>query len=485
MLFQKVLVVDDELIIRKSLQEVCYRRRIPVKTVGTVNDALNALKKDPSFDLMFLDINLPDGKGTDVLHGLSGMENMPVTIVITGQGSIESAVECMKAGAYDYITKPFSVSQIEMVVDKAGRYRRLLQFNQELSLDSSREESPMVYQSDCMKQLLAMVDNVARTDATVLICGETGTGKELIAQRIHRSSPRSSKPFVKVNCAAISESLMESEFFGHEKGAFTGAMTSRIGRFELADGGTILLDEISEISPALQAKLLRVLQERELERVGGERVIKIDVRVVATTNRDLLDYVEQGKFRKDLYYRLNVFPVHSPPLRERGQDVLLLADAFRLVFMRKHGCKVDEISPEAKRLLMSYPWPGNVRELQNVIERAVILSNRKRQIMPDALPLELRMQTPPVQNPEKVLTALQAEVVTNSSLMAKGSAEGFSLHTKDRSLAAIEKQLILDTLQSTGGNRTATADLIGVSIRTLRNKIAQYKAEGDAAFELY
>lgn len=501
MRFEKILILDDELIIRKSLQEFCHRKRIKVRTVGTVREALEQLQGDHGYDVMFLDVNLPDGEGTDVLESVKDVDNAPLAIMITGQGTVESAVRCMKLGAFDYLLKPFSMEQIELVLQKAAKFDRLVKVNAELSSGSTGTgKKRIIGKSEPMRMLQDMIRSVARTDATVMINGETGTGKELISHAIHLESLRRNKPFIKVNCAAVSESLIESEFFGHEKGAFTGAVSSRIGRFELADGGTLLLDEISEVSLSLQAKLLRVLQERELERVGGTKTIQVDVRIIATTNRDLLKSIEQGEFREDLYYRLNVFPIYSPALRERKEDIPLIAGSFLNEYSRKHGRKLTEFSGEAMELLLQHDWPGNVRELQNVVERAVILSHSGNVVQPKALPMEIQLlgksftgavllpnvaaqasvdevepETP--QQPESAGDAA-APVLAAADLSVIDDAE-------DMTLAAVERRLILKSMEQCAGNRTQAAELMQISIRTLRNKLNQYKSEGRSEFAAY
>src|ERR1017187_303684 len=306
MSFEKVLIIEDEAVVRNMLQEIFLRRKASAVAAQTLAEAEAALARE-SFDLVLLDIRLPDGDGTKFLEHLAVLPERPLVVVITGYGSIESAVACMRAGAFDYVMKPFSPGQIDVILKKAQAYRQLLQVNRLLS-DPSDDGDAMVGNSHAMVRLRQLIDRVAPTDATVFISGESGTGKEMIAREIYRRSPRRQQPFIKVNCASIQENLIESEFFGHEPGAFTGATERRGGRFELAHNGTLLLDEVSEISAPLQAKLLRVLQEREFERVGGNRTIKVNVRILATSNRDLLRHVEQGLFRQDLYYRLNVFP---------------------------------------------------------------------------------------------------------------------------------------------------------------------------------
>src|SRR3954468_13150829 len=370
---EKIIVLEDDMIVRKNLEQQLRQRRYDVAAASTIADAQELLGKD-NWDLIFVDIRLPDGEGTDLLKQIQARAHKPLVVMITGFGSVESAVTCMRDGAFDYIIKPFSTDTIEVTLRKAEDFTRLVKVSQYLSheegIDSGYE---LLGRSGGMENLRALIRKVARTQATVLIQGESGTGKELVARAIYRESTRANAPFIKVNCAAIPENLIESEFFGHEKGAFTGALTKREGRFELAHGGTILLDEISEISPAVQAKLLRILQERELERVGGNRTIKVDVRVIATTNRNLEESVARKEFRQDLFFRLNVVPILVAPLRERREDIPFLSEEFRQRFARKHGIEVHGISSACNATLQKHDWPGNVRELQNVIERAVIL----------------------------------------------------------------------------------------------------------------
>jgi DNA-binding NtrC family response regulator len=400
--------------------------------------------------------------------------------MVTGYGTIESAVGCMRAGAFDYVLKPFSPSQIDVILRKAQSYRQLLHVNRLLSDDPEDDDAVLVGRSPAMMRLRQLVERVAPTDATVLITGESGTGKEMIAREFYRRSPRRGHPFIKMNCAAVSENLIESEFFGHERGAFTGATERREGRFELANQGTLLLDEVSEIPLNLQAKLLRVLQEREFERVGGSRTIKVNVRILATSNRDLLSHVEKGDFRQDLYYRLNVFPVHVPALRERVEDIQLLADHFLRRFVRKHGVRVTGFSDSARGALLAYRWPGNVRELQNTVERAVILSENGRQVTAASLGLPgvLSMaETPaapsaaPVETDAAGVATTPVSVETGTSVT---DAQGQVLR-----LDQLEKHAIRAALRQTAGNRTQAAAELGISIRTLRNKLQEYRLAGD------
>lgn len=385
MAFDKIIALDDELIIRKSLEEHFRKKRYTVAGAQTLQQAKQLIAKD-NFDLIFADVRLPDGEGTELLDFCEELADPPIIVMMTGYGSVESAVECMRKGAFDYIMKPFSLDEIDVVIQKAENFSQLVKVNRYFTKELSTSDE-IIGNGPVIGELKTMVKKVASTDATVLITGENGTGKELIARQLHQSSARAGKPFIRVNCAAISETLIESEFFGHEKGAFTGALNKREGRFELADQGTILLDEISEIPMHLQAKLLRVLQEREFERVGGTKTIQVNVRVLATTNRDLKKEIAAGNFREDLYYRLNVFPINSPPLRERGEDIELLANAFLEQFSKKHNKAVKGFSKEAVVAIYGHKWPGNVRELQNTIERAVILAEEKKPIVPFMLGL--------------------------------------------------------------------------------------------------
>src|SRR6476620_10867275 len=341
---EKIIVLEDDLIVRKNLEQQLRQRRYDVFGAENLAQAQEALAKD-TFDLLIMDVRLPDGEGTDLLRELNSRAQKPLIVMISAFATVESAVECMRHGAFDYLIKPFSNEQLEITLKKAEDFTQLVKVNQYLSSEESKESGfELLGQSAAMEQLRQLIRKVARTEATVLIQGESGTGKELVARAIYLESPRANAPFIKVNCAAIPENLIESEFFGHEKGSFTGALNKREGRFELAHGGTILLDEISEISSNVQAKLLRVLQERELERVGGNRTIKVDVRVIATTNRNLEQSIDKKEFRQDLYFRLNVVPIMVPPLRERMDDVPYLAEQFLNRMARKHGVRVAGIS---------------------------------------------------------------------------------------------------------------------------------------------
>jgi DNA-binding NtrC family response regulator len=460
MAIEKVVVVDDDPTIRRSLELQLRSKRLGVSLCASISEAERAVAREP-FDLMFVDVRLPDGNGTDLLARLNSQPRKPVIVMMTGHGSVESAVTCIRAGAFDYIIKPFSSGQIDVVINKAASFIQALKVNQVLSFQAS-DQTPLIGESPRIHQLRQLIQKVAPTEATVLIGGENGTGKELVATEIFRASARSAKPFIKVNCAAISENLIESEFFGHEKGAFTGATEKREGRFELADQGTILLDEISEIPSRLQAKLLRVLQEREFERVGGSRSIRVNVRVLATTNRDLATSVERQEFRQDLYYRLNVFPIMVPPLRTRKEDIPGLVDAFLKRISQRTGLASPAVTPQAMAILTAYDWPGNVRELQNVIERAVILHDPEEGISASVMAPMF---------PSVNIEAPATDRITPST--------GASLRFPEDvvPLESIEREYIIHALRKAKGNRTHTAQMLGISIRTLRNKLNQLNQE--------
>ncbi|MBP9902813.1 MAG: sigma-54-dependent Fis family transcriptional regulator [Verrucomicrobia bacterium] len=463
---EKIIILEDDLIVRKNLEQQLRNRRYDVASAGTIADAQEFLAKD-NFDLMFVDVRLPDGEGTELLRQLQARPVKPLVVVMTGFGSVESAVSCMRDGAFDYLIKPFSNEQIDVTLRKAEEFTRLVKVNRFLSHEESDESGyELLGRSQPMEHLRQLVRKVARTQATVLIQGESGTGKELVARALYRESPRASAPFIRVNCAAIPENLIESEFFGHEKGAFTGALNKREGRFELAHGGTILLDEISEISPQVQAKLLRVLQERELERVGGSRTIKVDVRVIATTNRHLEQSVERKEFRQDLYFRLNVVPIFVAPLRERKDDIPFLAEQFMHRYARKHGVKVSGISVAGLAALQRHDWPGNVRELQNAMERAVILCADGEDLQVAHLGL-VAGRTPPAE-------------VAGATAQAGTAPAGTGPSAELLSLGELEKRHILHALEHSAGNRTHAAKLLGISVRTLRNKLNEYGVAASA-----
>ncbi len=465
----RILIVDDTPVICKSLEDRLRNKRHAVSSAGSLAEAEKKLAGN-TYDLIFLDVELSDGDGRELLDRIAELSPRPMVVMITANTAIEAVVECMRAGAFDYITKPFSISQIDIALKKASDFQRQAKVTSFLNRDRANPRE-MIGDSPAMRAMRDAIHRVARTNATVMVSGENGTGKELVGNEIFINSPRSEKPYIKVNCAVISEKLMESEFFGHERGAFTGATEQRDGRFELADGGTILLDEISEIPISLQAKLLRVLQEKEFERVGGNKTIKVDVRVLATTNRNLKKAVERGDFREDLYYRLNVFPVQVPPLRERTEDIPVLAKYFLERSARQNGIKISGFAPGVMDGLVRHRWPGNVRELQNVIERACILVEEGR-------PITLDLMGIVAEDSGGGGSAVPAPVLSQavSTGAGAGAGEGFNLA---QPLREIEKAAIFKALETSGGNRTKAAEILQVSIRTLRNKLAEYRQSGE------
>lgn len=375
---EKVLIADDDATMRNFLAELLKRKKFEVATAANGKEAIASLKSQ-NFDLVITDMKLGDLTGFDILKKTKEFHPDAIVIAITAYGSIENAVETIKGGAFNYLIKPFSPDSLEAMIDKAGEHLSLVAENQYLRQQVSQQgrHAPpqMIAESPTMQKILKEALQVAKSNAAVFIVGESGTGKEVIAQAIHDHSLRKNKPFIKVNCAAVPEALMESEFFGHEKGAFTGAHAKRLGRFELANAGTLLLDEVTEIPIALQAKMLRAIQELEFERVGGTKPVKVDVRFISTTNRSIQEALAQKVLREDLYYRLNVVTLNLPPLRERPEDILPLARYFLGRLAAENKTTVKRLSSEAEEKLLTYKWPGNVRELANVIERAMVMSD--------------------------------------------------------------------------------------------------------------
>lgn len=383
MSIERILIVDDESLMRRFLAEA-LGRTYDVTVAEDGKAALSILKKE-SFDLVLTDVRMPGVTGIELLKKVKELSPETLVIVMTAYGSVEDAVEAMRLGAFHYLLKPFTPDALETILAKAKEHEKLVQENR--FLREERLEQRVVAQSPIMNKLLGEAVKVARSNASVLIHGESGTGKEVMAAAIHAHSSRSEQPYIRVNCAAVPDTLIESEFFGHEKGAFTGAATRRPGRFELADGGTLLLDEVTEIPLALQPKLLRVVQEQEFERVGGTKPIKVDVRLISTSNRDLKEAIAQKIFREDLYYRLNVIPLHLPPLRERREDIVPLAKYFLARFCQENHSRAKKLTREAEKKLIDYPWPGNIRELANIVERVVVLDEQP-QVAPEHLRLD-------------------------------------------------------------------------------------------------
>ena len=448
------MVVEDDPIVRRSLVASLQRLEIPVLAVSSCYQANEEQEKEPA-DLILTDMHLPDGNGMDLLKGFRKSNPTVEVIIITGFGTIESAVEAMKLGASNYLLKPFTNSQVELAIAQIAHHKELREENRTLKTElAAQADSSLLFTSPEMAEVNKLIARVAPTNATILIEGESGTGKEVVARTIHEQSLRKDKPYIKVNCAAVPETLLESEFFGHERGAFTGATMKREGRFEMANGGTLLLDEITEISLPLQSKLLRVLQEHEFERVGGSRTMKVDVRIIATTNRKLTDAVANGLFREDLYYRLHVVPIKVPRLAERKGEVEFLLNKFLEKFARQHNKAVPKVSAIALDQLSEYAWPGNVRELRNYAERAVILSTGEGELgFSDIFPSHIA----PAQD------------------TIFGDGKAFP------TLGEVEKRLIYLALKSTEGNRNEAANLIGINVRTLRNKLKEYEGRAPGA----
>ncbi len=500
----RILVVDDEPLLREFLEETLRRRGFGVILAANGDEALRRLPLDPP-DLILLDIRLPGRDGLTLLPDLRLLCPEAPVVMMTGHGTLESAVEAMRRGAFDYLTKPFSADAIDLAVDRALSVGALRRENADLKGRLALQESlgAMIGRSRAMENLRTAIRMTAPTRSTVLVTGESGTGKELVARAIHAGSPRVGAPFIKLNCAAVPSGLLEDELFGHERGAFTGAIGRSRGRFEQAHGGTLLLDEISEMDPALQPKLLRALQEREFYRVGGSSPVSVDVRVIATTNTDLKARIRDGAFREDLYYRLEVVPIRVPPLRERREDIMLLAHHFLAAFSAENGRQARFNTAAAERLL-SHDWPGNVRELRNAVERAVILCPDD-ELRPEHFVLESedgRALSGPEARPgrpaigwggrgepgdrraqvtiawdgrgEPSARAVPASIVGDGSGGSAAGSAGGTLHQRERSW-------ILEVLSREGGNRTAAARRLGVSVRTIRNKLAEYEREDGAA----
>lgn len=368
---EKILVIDDEPLIRHFLSEALSEKGLTVHLAQSVKEALSFAKKE-TYDVILTDLKLPDGTGLDLLKSVKEHQQEALVIMMTAHGTVENAVAAMQLGAFHYILKPFALDALEVLLEKAKEHLALTRENTFLKQERNHCVE-FIFTSSHMQKLLTHIRKIAKSSATVFIHGESGTGKEVIASTIAHHSLRQSKPYVKVNCAAIAETLIESEFFGYEKGSFTGALNRKIGRFELANEGTLLLDEVTEIPLSLQPKLLRVIQEQEFERVGGTKSIKVDVRLIATSNRDLKQAIAEGIFREDLFYRLNVVPISIPPLRDRRDDILPLANSFLKRFCIENHKKPKQLSSKSEKQLLDYHWPGNVRELANLIERAVVL----------------------------------------------------------------------------------------------------------------
>ncbi|HYL80253.1 MAG TPA: sigma-54 dependent transcriptional regulator [Candidatus Acidoferrum sp.] len=443
---ERILIVDDEEQMRDLLVKVLEKNGYQVAVCGDGGEALAFLEKEP-MDLVVTDVRMPGMGGMEALRAIKELNPEIVVIIMTAFGSIDQAVQAVKDGAYDYINKPFKIDEMLLTIEKALEERRLRHevttLRQELRTRYRFEN--LIGKSRAMQDVFSLIEQVAGSRSTVMIYGKSGTGKELVAKAVHYNSPRVNKAFVAVNCAAIPSELLESELFGHEKGSFTGAVATKVGKFELATGGSLFLDEVGSMRLDLQAKILRALQEREIERVGGTRTIKIDVRVIAATNRELKKAVEDGTFREDLYYRLNVVPITLPDLKDRQEDIPLLANHFVQKFSQESNPNIREISKDAMAILLSYSWPGNVRELENVIERAVTLG-RGPAVQPSDLPPHLAGGADPL---ERALA-------------------------KEATLEDLERDYIGVILRRTKGHQIRAASILGIDRRTLYRKIRRY-----------
>jgi two-component system, NtrC family, response regulator AtoC len=458
-----ILIAEDDVIMKEFLKDSfasLSNYNVDIAKNGQI--AIDLISKT-SYDIIITDMKMPYKNGLDVLE--HAKKNTPKTIVIimTAHGSISSAVEAMKKGAFHYLIKPFSIETLNAIFEKAIEQISLIKENQYLrnEIKTTARQKQIIVESPSMKNIFENIVKIAKSSSNVFIFGESGVGKEIVANAIHDNSNRSIKPFIKVNCAAIAENLLESEFFGHERGSFTGADFQKDGRFELADRGSLLLDEITEIPLSLQPKLLRAIQEKEFERVGGTRSLKVDIRFIATTNRDIKKAINEKTFREDLYYRLNVVPIHVPPLRERKEDILALAKYFVKRFCVENHKKIKVFTQSALNKIHTYPWPGNVRELANIIERAVVLDNEdiinENHIM--------------IENISTIYLSQASELLSDEISLSIGST-----------LYEAEKKLLLETLRTQKFNRTKTAKILGISIRTLRNKLKTYKNSSQLNF---
>src|SRR5438552_4172443 len=453
----RIVVIDDEVNAATALETLLREDGYEVARAHDARSGL-ALLEETDADVVLTDLRMPGMDGLELLAKIKEIRPQTMVVLMTAYGTVKTAVKAMKMGAEDYLGKPIDVEELEVVLQKVLEKKRLLEETKVLRdrLTDKYDFDNLVGQRPEILAVFKTVRQVAPASSSVLLLGESGTGKELFAQAIHENSPRKDKPFIKVACAALPETLLESELFGHEKGSFTGALYARSGRFEMADGGTLFLDEIGDISPTVQVKLLRFLEEREFERVGGNRTYKVDVRIVCATHRDLKKKLEDGSFREDLYYRLNVIEIHIPPLRERGEDIPVLAHHFLKKFADANGKDVRRISDEALALLLRHPWPGNVRELENAMERAAVLA-KERVLTPDHFPTR---------------RGIVADAAPAGTKGGRGGAMPGS------SFADIEREAILRTLEAVGGSTSRAASLLQISARKIQYKLKEYHDAG-------
>lgn len=466
MIRKNILLVEDDVSLRFAVESfLAQQNDFEVRSVGSIQNALSELEKN-HYDIVLSDVKMPQGSGFDILQHIKEKKKNTLVIFMSAYGSVEQAVHAVKEGAYEFIVKPFPLVTIENVIRSALQEKELFTRAAEV-VDVSHDKGPeqnlmkerpvFITNHPKTRELLDNLKKIAASKATVLVQGESGTGKEVLARMIHEFSSRRDRLFVAINCAALPDNLLESELFGHEKGSFTGAVQRQIGKFEIADGGTILLDEISEMSLNMQTKLLRVLQECEIYRVGGNKPIPLNLRVIASTNRDLFKFMKEGHFREDLFYRINVIPIYVPPLRDRSDDVIVLARYYLSEFAKIHERDVLELDEATRYKILHYPWFGNVRELKNAMERATLVGSFDEIIKEQ----ELRDPSP-----------LDAILNEGRNLSAQGTVEPIDL-----TLGEVEKRVIYETLRRYDGNRTKTAEKLGISLRTLRNKLKQFEIE--------
>ena len=452
----KILVVEDDRSLRHIIKEALNNSGLNIELAVDGVKALEKIKNS-DYHLVITDLMMPGMNGLELMEKTKDIKPETGFLIMTAYGTVQTAVDALKKGAFDFITKPFSIPEMESNIERFFEFQDLKQENKNLRIQLSTDAKyrKIIGKSKEMEEIFQLVGVVASSDAPVFIQGESGTGKELLAESIHENSIRNKKPFLKINCSAIPESLVESTYFGHEKGAFTNAVKQHKGLFEEAHGGTLLLDEISEIPMAMQAKLLRVLQEGTINRVGSTKEKKVDVRVIATSNRNILSEIKEGNFREDLFYRLNVFPLKVPALRNRTGDVPLLVEHFILKFQEKYRFEKKTVQTDVLKTLSSHPWPGNVRQLENLMERAILFSGE-----------------------EKVLVMDHFNLDSENDMLEDNK----QLDLAPMTIAEVEKQLIFSTLKRTRDNRTHAADILGISVRTLRNKLHQYEKSGDTPF---
>ncbi len=456
----KILIADDEQAIRIGLSELLKEEGYSVDCAEDGQETLNKLNQD-QYALLLADLKMPKYDGLKILRKIrkAGMDTE--VIIITGKGTISTAVRAMKAGAYDYLTKPVESERLKSIIPKVMEHYhlRVSHKNLQQQIRQLTHYEDLVGQSEQMQQIYKTIEAVADSTANIIVTGESGTGKELVARAIHRKSGRQDQPFVAVNCSAFPEQILENELFGHEKGAFTGALTEKPGCFELAHRGTLFLDEVGDMALETQARILRALEERSFRRLGGKKEIQVDVRIIAATNRDLQKAMEEKQFREDLYYRLCVVEVDIPPLRERLDDVPLLIEEFLDYFNQKNNKQIKGLTPKCRDLLLNYPWPGNVRELKNTIERAVILTNASKidvGVIPDRIVRAEKLQSK----------------IAAGDIGQQGPSVTIPIGTK---MEDAERKIILETLQYTNNNKTETAKVLGVSLKTIHNKLGKYK----------